>query len=82
MKLINMDGSKWGKLTVIARADNLNGQGAWVCLCECGERSVVRGHALRNGTIRSCGNHRPEPKAVYCGDCVRHASNSIGIPNP
>lgn len=71
MKLIDMVGTKWGRLTVIARAVNLNGQGAWLCLCECGRRGVVRGHALRDGTIQGCGNHRPKPKPMYCVDCSK-----------
>lgn len=64
-----MIGTKWGRLTVTGRAANRNGQCSWICLCECGKESIVRGAALRNGTIQSCGEHRPKPGAAYCVDC-------------
>ena len=52
--LINLAGKKFGKLTVLRRAD---GPGAprWVCRCECGNPKTVRGNHLRSGAITSCG---------------------------
>lgn len=61
----NMTGFKTGRLTVIERApDYINADGTkhvmWRCRCECGRESVVRGTALRNGSIQSCGCLRNE----------------------
>ncbi len=51
-----MAGQKWGRWTVISRAPNCpRGQARWLCQCECGERRVVAGGTLRNGTSQSCG---------------------------
>lgn len=51
-----MTGQKYGRLTVICRADNSkDGQARWRCLCECGEETTVLGKCLRNGHTQSCG---------------------------
>lgn len=53
-------GKGFGRLVVIGRAENYlspNGQkhSCWLCQCECGNKKVVRGSYLRNGTTKSCG---------------------------
>lgn len=55
MKKIELIGKEFGKLTVLSRADTKNGQIFYNCLCECGNRTVVRGDLLRKGKTRSCG---------------------------
>lgn len=50
-----MTGRKYGKLTVLKRADRLNGRIAWLCKCECGNENVVRGDDLRTGNTKTCG---------------------------
>ena len=53
---INEVGNKYSRLTVISRAGSNGRPGAyWLCLCECGNKVVVQGVRLRNGTTRSCG---------------------------
>lgn len=57
MNLIDEIGNRYGKLTVIARAENTtNGNAQWLCRCDCGNEVVVRGRCLRrnNGT-KTCG---------------------------
>lgn len=61
----DMTGYVSGKLTVIGRApDYINKDGTkhimWRCKCECGKESIVRGTALRDGSIKSCGCLRSE----------------------
>lgn len=51
MKLINLIGKRFGKLTVISYAK----EGKWVCLCDCGNKSTICGQDLREGKTRSCG---------------------------
>lgn len=59
-RIKDMTGKKFGKLTVISRAsDYINKDGSrhirWLCQCECGRESIVRGSTLRYGGTKSCG---------------------------
>lgn len=52
----DLNGQKFGKLTVLKRDDNGKPDSAqWICRCECGNETVVYAHALRSGHVRSCG---------------------------
>lgn len=56
----NREGEKHGLLTVLWRAPNkVESSGAvramWQCRCECGNGTVVSGHALAKGHTKSCG---------------------------
>ena len=55
MKLIDLTGEKYGKLTVLERAKNRKKATMWKCKCECGELTVVSSGNLRNGNTKSCG---------------------------
>ena len=51
-----MTGKRFGKLTVIERAESLPGnETRWLCRCDCGEYCVKRSRSLRNGTAVDCG---------------------------
>lgn len=64
----DMTGMQFGRLTVIARAENnKRGQAMWLCKCSCGGEKIVRGGHLRNGLIRSCG--------CYQRECERESGN-------
>jgi hypothetical protein len=52
--LKNRIGEKYGKLTVLSRADNKAGGAAWNCICECGNKTITSGNKLHSGT-KSCG---------------------------
>ena len=55
-KLKDLTGQKFGKLTVIERAENDNrGNVQWLCQCECGNLVAIRGDSVRNGHAKSCG---------------------------
>jgi hypothetical protein len=54
MKLIDLTGQKFGRLTVI-KGVRTNRHVQWLCRCECGNETVVAGSLLRNGNTRSCG---------------------------
>ena len=56
MAVKNELGNKYGRLTVIARADNTpDGRAQWLCQCECGNQCIVIGKLLRSGHTQSCG---------------------------
>lgn len=56
MKVINLSGQRFGKLTVLERTDNSSsGKSRWVCQCDCGNTTVVTLSNLRCGKVQSCG---------------------------
>lgn len=56
MRLVDLVGQRFGRLTVIARdRESKQKRAIWKCLCDCGSETVVRGSHLRSGKIKSCG---------------------------
>lgn len=58
MRASELIGMRFGRLTVIARAENSEqGKTRWICQCDCGKvkRKPVTGYDLKSGKIRSCG---------------------------
>ena len=59
-KTIDLTGQRFGKLVVIRRAadhvyPNGSSQAMWECQCDCGNKKIVYGRFLRNGSALSCG---------------------------
>lgn len=56
-KFIDETGNKYGRLTVLKKADQRtsNGSVKWICQCECGNLVEVAGDVLRRGLTVSCG---------------------------
>ena len=59
-KCIDLTGMKFGRLTVIERAENKGKKPCWLCKCECGNEKVVRGSDLRGDKVVSCGCYNRE----------------------
>ena len=56
MRLVDLTGSKFGRFTVIRRAEkNKRGRPAWICVCDCGNEVIAQGNDLRIGDTKSCG---------------------------
>lgn len=55
MKLVDLTGQKFGKLTVVEIAYRKNKRIFWKCLCDCGNYSYVDGGNLKSGHTSSCG---------------------------
>ena len=56
MRPIDLTGIKFGKLTVINRAEKKEGARAvWNCVCDCGKEKTIRATHLRSGAAKSCG---------------------------
>ena len=60
MKAIDLVGRKFGKLTVLRRAENKGQQVAFECICECGKSKVIRSVSLLTSDTKSCGCARSE----------------------
>ena len=55
-KFKDLTGQKFGRLTVLSRADNKqNGSTRWLCQCECGKQKTILGSSLVSGHTKSCG---------------------------
>lgn len=69
--LIDLTGARFGRLVVLRKADvKLNGQTTWECLCDCGNRVLVRSQSLRKGETKSCG--------CYLSDIARSRKTKHG----
>ena len=54
--LVDLTGRTYGRLTVLGRAgSDRHGGALWLCHCDCGEQSVVRGNSLQSDKTHSCG---------------------------
>lgn len=51
----NKTGNKYGKLTVLKRLEKRNGDYYWSCLCDCGNKTIVKSGNLVSGGVKSCG---------------------------
>jgi len=54
-KKLDLTGQRFGKLTVISPAKNVDGRTAWLCRCDCGQERVIKTYHLRSGHTKSCG---------------------------
>ena len=59
-KIIDLTGQRFGRLTVIERAENYvspkgHEEVQWRCICDCGKESITRGAYLKSGKAKSCG---------------------------
>lgn len=78
-KLIDLTGQKFGRLTVIDRAENGKGwRVRWNCLCECGNKAVVRTESLRSGHTQSCNCLMKDINGTRIGNDRRTHGATIG----
>lgn len=54
-KVKDIKGQRFGSLVALEFSKLHKAHAYWVCECDCGELSVVRGTNLRNGNTGSCG---------------------------
>ena len=64
MRLIDITGRKFGRLTVHAKHGRAGKYVIWTCRCECGRLVNVRGQDLRTGNTKSCGCLQSERSAI------------------
>lgn len=49
---VDMTGQRVGRLVVLFRAPNVNGEARWHCRCDCGGERIVKGIKLRDAAKR------------------------------
>lgn len=59
-RIINLENKRFGKLVVIRRTENYiqpsnKKRLQWECVCDCGNKIIIRGDSLTNNNTRSCG---------------------------
>ena len=64
-KIMDLLGRKFGRLTVISRAESKGGKAYWNCQCDCGKETVVYGSYLRTGHTKSCGCYNEDKKIKH-----------------
>lgn len=52
---VDLAGQRFGKLTVLQPADNVDGRTAWLCRCDCGNEVIKKTVHLRSGHVITCG---------------------------
>jgi hypothetical protein len=89
---MNEIGNRYGKLKVIKRCTPTPDRHIrWMCDCDCGNKKIVSGKSLRNGSTRSCGcivkKHGKFGSKIYstwshikqrCEDCNSPAYKNYG----
>lgn len=60
MKKTDLLGNRYGRLVVIAPAENVGVKTAWLCQCDCGRQKVVSSASLISGKTKSCGCYHSE----------------------
>lgn len=63
-QIIDMQGMKIGRWSVIQPVEKRNNRAFWKCECDCGTVRDVVGKDLRNGKSTSCGCISAEKKAI------------------
>lgn len=51
----DLTGQRFGRLVVLSRAENIGNDVAYLCQCDCGNKTTVRGYLLTSGQTVSCG---------------------------
>lgn len=81
-KLIDLTGQKFGRLTVIGRAEKKGKtrQARWLCKCECGNTIEAFSDNLRSGHTKSCGCLNAEviaKRSIKHGYCINRKHSRI-----
>lgn len=76
-KKLDLTGQRYGELTVLSPAENVDGRTAWLCRCGCGRETVVKTRDLRSGRTVSCGCVRPKRGLV---SATVRCNNTSGVP--
>lgn len=70
MMALKLEGQRFGRLTVVERAEVNKKRSHWLCICDCGNQTIVLGSLLMNGNTKSCG----------CGKYIHPGQGLRGTP--
>ena len=77
---IDLTGWRFGRLTVVAEHGRDRGcKTMWLCLCDCGQTSVVAGGNLRRGKVVSCGCWRREVGLKQAQRLTKHGQRNTRL---
>lgn len=86
-RALNLSGQRYGQLTVLERAENIDGRTAWRCVCDCGRELIAKTYHLRDGHVTSCGCAKERCLTYVDGTCVEmlraktvRRNNTSGVP--
>ena len=66
MKIKDITGQRFGRLTAVKQAESLNDHTRWLCVCDCGKECIVHRSSLISGNTTSCGCYKTEnAKRLY-----------------
>jgi len=72
-KVIDETGNRYGRLTVLEQFfDAEESKAQWICKCDCGNETLVRGDSLRSGSTKSCGCLHTFPEGVAAFNALVH----------
>ena len=79
----DMTGLRFGRLSVLSRAENNARQDAqWLCRCDCGIEKVIPGTLLRQGKVMSCGCLKAEKASTRLRQiATTHGLSSTALHN-
>lgn len=66
-KFDDLTGKRFGRLIVMGRASNMGRSICWECICDCGNKKIIRSKNLRAKT-RSCGCLQKELAKARIGE--------------
>ena len=91
MPIIDLTGQRFGRLTVVSRAENYvspTGKSRhlrWDCICDCGNKCTVNGDFLKEGRTKSCGClvslTRANEANIVQGTNVGNIKRNTALPN-
>lgn len=80
--LTDLTGHRFGRLTVICRAENKGTATQWLCVCDCGTRRPFRATNLQKGHTQSCGCLHRERAGIAGRFSKKHGHHINGKPSP
>lgn len=64
-RLIDISGKRFSRLVALYRDGSTGHSAAWICQCDCGNKTRANGYDLRTGHTKSCGCLKKETSATY-----------------
>ena len=70
MPKLNLEGKKSGRLNIVSFSHTDKGTTYWNCICECGNKTIVRTTSISHGRTKSCGCLRKETAKLQASKII------------